>query len=140
MGVQSPITDCCIFGPAMFSAVITRGLASQAIHEVVVMGGGLMGTGIAQVSAQANQKITLVDLSPDIISKAEKRIVESRRRVAKKKFKSDSQAGEDFTEATMANLTFATSPDSALSSADLVLEAITENLPLKQKLFSEWDK
>ena len=33
-----------------------------------------------------------------------------------------------------------TSPDNALASADLIVEAITENLPLKQKLFAEWDK
>ena len=32
------------------------------------------------------------------------------------------------------------SPDTALASADLIVEAITENLPLKQKLFAEWDK
>jgi len=124
----------------MFSSVLTRGLASSAIQEVVVMGGGLMGTGIAQVSAQANQKITLVDLNQEILNKAEKRISESLRRVAKKKFKDDPKAGEDFTASTMANLTFVSSPESALGSADLIIEAITENLPLKQKLFAEWDK
>ena len=77
------------------------------------------------------------------------------RRVAKKKFKDDQKAGEVFTASAMANLTFATrykllnqkneipkktSPDNALASADLIVEAITENLPLKQKLFAEWDK
>jgi 3-hydroxyacyl-CoA dehydrogenase len=104
------------------------------------MGGGLMGTGIAQVSAQANQKIALVDLSQDILTKAEKRITESLRRVAKKKFKDDSKSGEEFTAVTMANLSFVTSSESVLGTADLIVEAITENLPLKQKLFSEWDK
>jgi len=99
-----------------------------------------MGTGIAQVSAQANQTIALVDLNQDILNKAEKRIGDSLKRVAKKKFKDDPVAGEEFTAKAMANLTFLTSPDSVLDSADLVLEAITENLPLKQKLFSDWDK
>ena len=82
------------------------------------------------------------------------------RRVAKKKFKDDQKAGEVFTASAMANLTFASryelavkkflisdcvilkknSPDNALAFADLIVEAITENLPLKQKLFAEWDK
>merc|ERR1711953_1017270 len=81
-----------------------------------------------------------VDISQDILNKAEKRISESLKRVAKKKFKDDQKAGEVFTASAMANLTFATSPDTALASADLIVEAITENLPLKQKLFAEWDK
>jgi len=124
----------------MFSAMASRGMATRAVREVVVMGGGLMGTGIAQVAAAAQQKVALVDLSQDILTKAEQRIGESLKRVAKKKFKEDPQAGEEFAAAAMANLTFATSPDSALASADLIVEAITENLPLKQKLFAEWDK
>merc|ERR1712198_242982 len=126
--------------PNMLSNVISRGMATRAVKEVVVMGGGLMGTGIAQVAAQAQQKVALVDISQDILNKAEKRISESLKRVAKKKFKDDQKAGEVFTASAMANLTFATSPDNALASADLIVEAITENLPLKQKLFAEWDK
>merc|ERR1712156_1128878 len=126
--------------PTMLSNVITRGMATKAVKEVVVMGGGLMGTGIAQVAAQAQQKVALVDINQDILNKAEKRISESLKRVAKKKFKDDHKAGEVFTASAMANLTFATSPDTALASADLIVEAITENLPLKQKLFAEWDK
>ena len=113
-------------------------MATKAVKEVVVMGGGLMGTGIAQVltwkpissvmnpkkvAAQAQQKVALVDINQDILNKAEKRISESLkwanqthvlkqlypcRRVAKKKFKDDHKAGEVFTASAMANLTFAT--------------------------------
>lgn len=83
-------------------------MATRAVKEVVVMGGGLMGTGIAQVAAQAQQKVALVDISQDILNKAEKRISESLKRVAKKKFKDDQKAGEVFTASAMANLTFAT--------------------------------
>merc|ERR1711973_427023 len=71
--------------PTMLSNVITRGMATKAVKEVVVMGGGLMGTGIAQVAAQAQQKVALVDINQDILNKAEKRISESLKRVAKKK-------------------------------------------------------
>ena len=60
---------------------------SQKIEEVVVIGGGLMGSGIAQVAAQTGHKVTLVDISDDVLSKASNRIQESIKRVAKKQFK-----------------------------------------------------
>merc|ERR1712215_358079 len=123
----------------MFSTVLIRQMSSKPMKEVVVMGGGLMGTGIAQVSAQANQTIALVDLNQDILNKAEKRIGDSLKRVAKKKFKDDPVAGEEFTAKAMANLTFLTNAESAMATADIIVEAISENLPLKQKLFKQWD-
>jgi len=117
-----------------------RGLATQSpIQEVVIMGGGLMGAGIAQVSAQTNHKVTLVDLDEKVLAKSEKRIHTSLLRVASKMFKDDKNAYEAFVSDTMGNLNLATDAGSALGSADLIVEAITENLPLKQKLFAEWD-
>jgi len=120
--------------------VSVRGLATQSpIQEVVIMGGGLMGAGIAQVSAQTNHKVTLVDLDEKVLAKSEKRIHTSLLRVASKMFKDDQNAYEAFVSDTMGNLNLATDAGSALGSADLIVEAITENLPLKQKLFAEWD-
>jgi len=103
------------------------------------MGGGLMGTGIAQISAQSNHKITLIDLNQEILNKAEKRINASIQRVAKKSFKDDPKAGEDFIASSLTNLSYATNAESALATADIIVEAITEVLPLKQKLFKQWD-
>jgi len=124
----------------MFSKVLIRTMSSQPIKEVVVMGGGLMGTGIAQISAQSNHKITLIDLNQEILNKAEKRINDSIKRVAKKNYKDDPKAGEDFVAASLTNLTFATNAEQSLTSADIIVEAITEVLPLKQKLFKQWDE
>jgi len=104
------------------------------------MGGGLMGTGIAQVSAQSNHKITLVDLNQEILTKAEKRINESIKRVAKKMFKEDPKGGEDFIDTSLGNISYHTNSEDALATADLIVEAITEVLPLKQKLFKQWDE
>jgi len=114
-------------------------MSSKPMKEVVVIGGGLMGTGIAQVSAQSNHKITLVDLNQDILTKAEKRIQISIGRVAKKTFKDDAKAGEEFVATSLANIGYATNAESAMASADIIVEAISENLPLKQKLFKQWD-
>lgn len=104
------------------------------------MGGGLMGTGIAQISAQSSHKTTLVDLNKDILGKAEKRIQASIGRVAKKKYKDDPKAGEELVATSLANLAYATDANEALASADIIVEAITEVLPLKQKLFKQWDE
>jgi len=115
-------------------------MSSAPLKEVVVMGGGLMGTGIAQISAQSSHKTTLVDLNKDILGKAEKRIQASIGRVAKKNYKDDPKAGEEFVATSLANLAYATDANEALASADIIVEAITEVLPLKQKLFKQWDE
>jgi len=124
----------------MFSKVLIRQMSSAPLKEVVVMGGGLMGTGIAQISAQSSHKTTLVDLNKDILGKAEKRIQASIGRVAKKNYKDDPKAGEEFVATSLANLAYATDANEALASADIIVEAITEVLPLKQKLFKQWDE
>jgi len=98
-----------------------------------------MGAGIAQVGAATGHKVTLVDVSQDVLDKSNARIGESIKRVAKKKFKEDPAAGDKFVSEAMSNLNTATSADEALATADLVVEAVTENLALKQKLFKSFD-
>jgi len=118
-----------------------RGMSTGSpIQEVVIIGGGLMGAGIAQVAAQTNHKVTLVDLNQEVLSSSEKRIQASVGRVAKKMFKDDAQTGKAFVSDTLSNLSLTSQADAALGTADLVVEAITENLPLKQKLFRQWDE
>merc|ERR1711872_399226 len=124
----------------MFSNILIRQMVTQPMKEVVVIGGGLMGTGIAQVSAQSNHKITLVDLNQEILNKAEKRIQTSIGRVAKKTFKDGAKAGEEFVATSLSNIAYATNGEAALASADIIVEAISEVLPLKQKLFKQWDE
>lgn len=99
-----------------------------------------MGAGIAQVGAQTGHKVTLVDLSQEVLDKSQARINESIKRVAKKKFKDNAEEGEKFIAQSIGQLSIATNPDEALSSADLVVEAVTENLDLKKKLFDSYDK
>merc|ERR1711997_227692 len=80
------------------------------------------------------------DLSQEVLDKSQARINESIKRVAKKKFKDDTAAGEKFVGESIANLNIATNPDEPLSTADLVVEAVTENLDLKKKLFTGYDQ
>lgn len=63
------------------------GLARE--HHVLVIGGGQMGAGIAQVSAQAGHNVTVADLSSEVLQKSQKGIQSSLQRVAKKQFEAD---------------------------------------------------
>jgi len=114
-------------------------LRAAKIQEFVVIGGGLMGAGIAQVGAQTGHKVTLVDLSSDVLEKSAKRIESSIARVAKKQFKDDAEGAEKFMASCMDNIKTDTTANKALETADLVVEAVVENMGLKQKLFKEYD-
>ncbi|KAJ8714814.1 hypothetical protein PYW08_004795 [Mythimna loreyi] len=124
--------------------VIARNFSSSsavqaAIKNVTVIGGGLMGSGIAQVSAQAGQNVILVDLSSDVLAKSQKSIGANLGRVAKKVYKDKPQEGEKFVSESMARIKTSTDPAEAAKSADLIVEAIVENMSVKHKLFTQLD-
>lgn len=124
--------------------VIVRNFSSSsamqsAIKNVTVIGGGLMGSGIAQVSAQAGQNVTLVDVSNDALAKAKKSIGTNLSRVAKKMYKDNPQEGEKFVNDSLGRINTATDAAEASKSADLVVEAIVENIEVKHKLFKQLD-
>ncbi|GBP18058.1 Hydroxyacyl-coenzyme A dehydrogenase, mitochondrial [Eumeta japonica] len=123
--------------------VISRSFSAssvqQAIKNVTVIGGGLMGSGIAQVAAQAGQNVTLVDVSPEVLSKAQKSIETNLGRVAKKIYKDKPQEGEKFVAEALGRLKTSTNALEASKSTDLVVEAIVENLDVKHKVFKQLD-
>merc|ERR1712012_572700 len=130
---------------AFVSKIARRGFASSSslnakIQEIVIIGGGLMGSGIAQVAAQTGHKVTMVDVNQEILDKSNARISESIKRVAKKKFKDDEAGAKSFIDSSLGLMNVATSANDALTSADLVVEAVVENMGLKQKLFAHFDK
>jgi len=130
---------------AFVSQLVRRSFSSSSsvsakIQEVVIIGGGLMGAGIAQVAAQTGHKVTLVDVNQKVLDKSNARISESIKRVAKKQFKEDEAGAQKFIDSSLTNMNVATSANDALTSADLVVEAVVENMGLKQKLFAEYDQ
>ncbi|AWP05487.1 putative hydroxyacyl-coenzyme A dehydrogenase mitochondrial-like isoform 2 [Scophthalmus maximus] len=92
------------------------------------------------VAASTGHSVTLVDTSDDILKKAVKGIEGSLKRVVKKKFADKPEAGEEFVQKVLQNVSTSTDAGSAAQGADLVLEAIVENLKIKQDLFSGLDK
>ena len=103
------------------------------IKKVGVIGCGLMGSGIAQVAAQAGFQTIVVEASQELLDRGLggiKRTLEGL--VARAKL--DERAKDD----ALGRLTGATSFD-ALKDVDLVIEAITENQPLKNETFAKLD-
>uniref|UniRef100_A0A3B3SRJ8 Hydroxyacyl-coenzyme A dehydrogenase, mitochondrial n=1 Tax=Paramormyrops kingsleyae TaxID=1676925 RepID=A0A3B3SRJ8_9TELE len=111
-----------------------------AIKHITVIGGGLMGAGIAQVAATTGHTVVLVDTSEDILKKSTQGIEGSLKRVAKKKFADKPEAAAEFLQKVLKNISTNTDASSAVRSTDLVVEAIVENLKVKQSLFSSLDK
>ncbi|KAE8746214.1 hypothetical protein FOCC_FOCC007086 [Frankliniella occidentalis] len=130
---------------AAVSQVLKRSFSSSspmagAIKNVTVIGGGLMGSGIAQIAAAAGQKVVLVETNEKLLQGANSRINESLKRVAKKQFKENPSAGESFVQETMGRISGTTNPSEGAASADLIVEAIVENMGIKQKLFATLDE
>lgn len=91
------------------------------------------------MTAQGGFNVTLVDLETSLVEKALKNIRGSLERVAKKQIKDDS-ARKAFVDGVLSRIRVSTNMNDAVRSADLVIEAVVENLEVKQKLFASIDK
>ena len=100
--------------------------------KIAVLGSGVMGNGIAQVFATSGHIVTLVDISFDVLRKAEDSITKSLSKLAQK------DANLDPVE-VIGRVEFTTDKQK-LHDADLVIEAITENIEVKKKVFKELDE
>lgn len=104
----------------------------MAISKVFIVGAGVMGSGIAQVCAQAGMKVFLNDISEDILSRALKSIAWSIGKfIEKGKIK-------ESLETVMGRLRANTDWKEA-SEADLAIEAVFEKLEIKQEIFKKLD-
>ncbi len=105
------------------------------IKNVTVVGAGTMGNGIAHVFAMNGFQVNLVDISQPALDKAIKTITKNLDRMVKKE-----RITSDEKNNTLANLTTYTSSAEAVKDADLVVEAATENIDLKLKIFKQLDE
>ena len=103
----------------------------MAIKTVGVLGCGLMGAGIAQVSAAAGFKTIVLEVNEDVLKKGLGRI---------EKFLTDGVAKgkvtEDAKKTTLGNLT-GTTNYADLKDCDLVIEAIIENVEIKKQAYAQ---
>ncbi|MGD1889709.1 MAG: 3-hydroxyacyl-CoA dehydrogenase family protein [Cyclobacteriaceae bacterium] len=105
------------------------------MKNIAVVGAGTMGNGIAHVAALFNGPVSLVDVNQSQLDCARETIIKNLDRQVKKEI-----IQTDDKEKTLKNIKFTTSLDDSLSSADLVIEAATEDLATKEKIFVELDK
>ena len=116
-----------------------RILAGRRFKHVAVWGGGLMGGGIAQVTATAGVPVTVVEVSQDRCAASKKMIEDSVQRIAKKKFEGEPTKVPDFVAGVMAKLEFTTDEAAAAGKAELIVEAIVENIDAKTTLWKKID-
>jgi len=109
--------------------------ASSNIQKIGVVGAGQMGQGIAWVAAvRAGRQVTLFDVSEDQISKANKLSEKLfAKEVAKEKMT------QEEADSALARIT-TTTDLAALSDADLVVEAASENFDIKKTIFEQLDQ
>lgn len=103
--------------------------------NIVVIGAGTMGNGIAHTFAQSGFAVNLVDIKAENLEKALKTITTNLDRIIAKGNLTEAQKNE-----TLANIKIFTDLTDAVANADLIVEAATENLDLKLKIFAQMDE
>ena len=103
--------------------------------KLAVVGAGLMGSGIAQVSAAAGWQVSLRDVTPEALERGRQAIEKSLGRFVDKE--TISAADRD---ATLGRITTTTELGEAVADADLVVEAVFEEVGLKREIFAELDR
>ena len=104
------------------------------MKNITVIGAGTMGNGIAHTFAQKNFNVNLVDISADSLKKAITTISNNLDRMVKKEKITNAEKVN-----TLANITTYTDINAGVNGVDLVVEAATENIDLKLKIFKQLD-
>ena len=105
------------------------------MKNITVIGAGTMGNGIAHTFAQKNFNVNLVDISAKSLEKAIATIGKNLDRMVKKERITESEKMN-----TLANISTYTDINLGVKGADLVVEAATENIDLKLKIFKQLDE
>ncbi len=104
------------------------------INNIAVIGAGLMGHGIAQEFACAGYRVYIHDISDDLLHNAREQIDRNLKLLAEHGIIEQSNIPE-----TLQRIETTTELLAAVEAADYVVEAVTENLPLKQQIFEKLD-
>lgn len=105
------------------------------MQQIAVIGAGTMGNGIAHVFAQHQYQVNLIDVSASALGKALATIGQNLERQLAK-----GTITEDVKSQTLQNIRTFTAVPEGVKDATLVVEAATENIALKLKIFAELDQ
>jgi len=109
------------------------------ICNVTVLGGGVMGAGIAQAAAQSDFKVTVV-ADDEFSQKCLVSVSRSLDIIAKKKFPDEPKGAKKFRDSVFSNIRTVQDLEKGCHNADLVIEAVVEDLKIKQNIFKEIDQ
>ena len=109
-------------------------MKAQEISKVAVIGAGTMGPGIAGEFARAGCEVRLVDLSADILQRAMKRLADAHEALIEAKLLSAPKA-----EAALRRIRPLASLETACDQVQLLVEAVPEDIALKQEMFRRFD-
>lgn len=104
------------------------------MKNIAVIGSGTMGNGIAHTFAQHGYTVTLIDIAGEALKKAINTIDKNLTRQVEK-----GTVTEVIKKQTLENIATSTDLKSGVSNVDLVVEAATENIDLKLKIFQDLD-
>src|SRR5690554_270461 len=105
------------------------------MKNIAIIGAGTMGNGIAHTFAQNDYKVQLIDISEESLKKGMTTITKNLDRMLAK-----GSINESDKQKTLANITTYTNMEAGVEYAGLVVEAATENLDLKLKIFRDLEK
>lgn len=105
------------------------------MKNVAVIGAGTMGNGIAHTFAQSGFRVQLIDVSENALKKGIETITKNLDRMVSKETITEAQKKE-----TLSNITTFTNITEGVEYASLVVEAATENIDLKLKIFKQLDE
>ena len=105
------------------------------MRKIAVIGAGTMGNGIAHTFAQSGYEVSLIDVSADSLDRGMNTIEKNLDRMLKRE-----KISEDEKLTTLDKITTYTSMNDGVSGVDLVVEAATENMDVKLKIFSQLDE
>lgn len=109
-------------------------MSLAAINKITVLGSGVMGHGIAQISAMAGFNVTLRDIEQSFLDKAMEKIRWSLDKLVEKQRLTRADA-----DTIWARIKPVVDLKQALAGADLLIEAVPEDMNLKKKVYAEVD-
>ena len=105
------------------------------MKKVAVIGAGTMGNGIAHTFAQSGFEVSLIDISQESLDRGVSTIEKNLDRMVKKE-----KISEADKNTTLSNISTFTEIKAGVSGVDLVVEAATENMDIKLKIFTQLDE
>jgi enoyl-CoA hydratase / 3-hydroxyacyl-CoA dehydrogenase len=107
----------------------------MALKKIAVLGSGIMGHGIAQISAMAGYKVILRDIEKQFLDRAMEKVKWSLQKLAEK-----NKITKDQIEEIYNNINPVIDLNDAVKEADLIIEAVPEDFNIKRNLYKELDQ